>query len=506
MSALDDPAARASPTEDPAASLVAPTPLLLSSLPPSAASSLLAACCRSAQAPPPPGALAPLLAWMCATPPSQVHACAATVLDALRAASEEASRPAHALQRLHDVVWGLTHPTAAAAMGSAPATDYADVRLSHSVVALGPEHAVGAREAPLSAAAARPQAAAAAAAAAAQAAAPLLPPREGAAWECACSGSSSSSSSRGSDDSSGGGGGGGGAPPPLGHQCPLNTPLATEVTLTNFGRRPATVALRLLQGGAIGDAASATVVPASVVLARGASAKLRLTLHLRRPCLAVGTLLLAEVAGGGPRLCAALTAHAAREVFGVPLGDVPEAAEGEGGGGGGVPLPLARLRQCLLAGAALQEEGVFRVAPSSEQREALRRALNAGALPACSGIAAAHMVKLFLRELPLPLLGALPMGVLMGLREREESLAALAALGERERRLLQWVAQLLADTAAREGANKMSARNLAICVGPNLFAVDDKANPMEALMASQKSVTLLFHLVEQALGQRQASG
>jgi hypothetical protein len=56
---------------------------------------------------------------------------------ALRAGSEEASQPPHALLRLQDMMWGLTHPSAAAALGGAAATDYADVRLSHSVVALG---------------------------------------------------------------------------------------------------------------------------------------------------------------------------------------------------------------------------------------------------------------------------------------------------------------------------------------------------------------------------------
>jgi hypothetical protein len=74
-------------------------------------------------------------------------------------------------------------------------------------------------------------------------------------------------------------------------------------------------------------------------------------------------------------------------------------------------------------------------------------------------------------------------------------LALLKLLGARERGVLVWLADLLVETAGWESGNKMSARNLAICVGPNLYAAEGSLNPMEALMTSQKAVGLLLALI-----------
>jgi len=202
-------------------------------------------------------------------------------------------------------------------------------------------------------------------------------------------------------------------------------------------------------------------------------------------------------------------------VFGVPLDTLPAAAPSSLGAAGHehIPLPLALLgeRLCGGGGVALEEEGVFRVAPSVEEREALRKSLDAcsggGAgegyaaavkeeLCSASPISTAHLVKLFLRELPQPLLGALPVGVLQRLGAgMGDSLSAMELLGPREKSILLWLAGLLAATAGKEAQNKMSARNLAICVRPNLFAPDENTNPLEALMVSTKCVGLLLNVI-----------
>ena len=43
--------------------------------------------------------------------------------------------------------------------------------------------------------------------------------------------------------------------------------------------------------------------------------------------------------------------------------------------------------------------------------------------------------------------------------------------------------------------NKMNPQNCAIVMGPNLLRPQTSANPMEALMVSQKAVLFLDHLV-----------
>jgi hypothetical protein len=444
---------------------------------------------------------------MLQTRPAEVARQYAEVLDAI-CAERCAARPLGALERMRDAAWALMHPAKAAAAaavaaeggggggggGGAPATggsgaphaqavraffstppapNFPDVRLSHHVAVFGPHHKSGDRVPPAGAAAARPPPSSAPAA-------PPLPPLEAPADPAAP------------------------LPP-----CPLHTPLTVAITLRNAGRVTAVVSARPLQPLAEDGAAFVSASPPSLVLKRGDTGVLCVHLTLLRPEVAVGALVVVDVAakrddkeGGGLRQCVALRATGGTTVFGVPLADVPVAPPGSEGTAGrsSVPLPLALLRARLQRLGGLREEGVFRVAPSTEERENLRAQLDAGAFrggaSACTGVAAAHMVKLFLRELPRPLLSAVPTEELLKAPATDAATAAvLARLDARSSALLGWLADLLVETARHEAVNKMGHQNLAICVGPNLFATDGNANPMEALMTSQKAVGLLYRVL-----------
>jgi hypothetical protein len=443
---------------------------------------------------------------MAGSPPAEVARQYAAVVDSL---CEErcAARPLGALERLRDAAWTLMNPAKAAAVAAAaadggggggggggaggapsfaagaaphaqavraffsapPAPNFPDVRLSHHVAAFGPQHKSGERAPPAGAAAARPPPSSAPASPPQP---PLVPPADPA------------------------------APLP---PCPLHTPLTLALTLRNAGRVTAVVSARPLVplvGGAF-----FSLSPPSLVLKRGDTGTLCVHVTLLRPAAAVDALVVVEVAAkgereGGLRQCVAVRAAAGAAVFGVPLAEVPLAAPDSEGAAGraGVPLPLALLRARLQRRGGLAEEGVFRVAPSAEERENLRAQLDAGAFrgaaSACSGVAAAHMVKLFLRELPRPVLAAVPTEQLLTAAATDgATAAALARLDAPSAALLGWLADLLVETARHEAVNKMGHQNLAICVGPNLFATDASANPMEALMASQKAVGLLFRVL-----------
>jgi hypothetical protein len=453
-----------------------------------------------------PSALSPhtldaLLSWMLSAAPAEVGHKYSKVLDGI---CEErcAARPLGALERLRDAAWALMHPAKAAAAAAAategggggggsgapaagaphaqamraffsapPAPNFPDVRLSHHVVVFGAQHKSGERVPPVGAAAARPPPST-------TPAAPPLPP----------------------------------LPPPADPTaplppCPLHTPLTLAITLRNAGRVTAVVSARPLQSLAERGGAFVSASPPSLVLKRGDTGTLCLHVTLLHPGAAVGALVVVEVAAkgereGGLRQCVAVRAAAGPAVFGVPLADVPLAPPGSEGTAGrsGVPLPLALLRARLQRLGGLREEGVFRVAPSAEERENLRAQLDAGtfrgAASACTGVAAAHMVKLFLRELPRPVLAAVPTEELLKAPATDAATAAvLARLDARSAALLDWLADLLVETAQHEAVNKMGHQNLAICVGPNLFAADETANPMEALMTMQKAVGLLFRVL-----------
>lgn len=466
-------------------------------------SSLIARTCRSdGAAALPPSLTEPLAAWMASTAPHDVRVRYEGVLDALRDVALAASPPGVATYA-RDALWGLTHQGAAAAAGGSGVAPYPDVRLSAYVLPLGPRHVVGQRVPPHGAAAARPPPSG-----------PLPPPRQvqrsvsssggasAATVAAATAAASASAIALGTlahplppllDASSS---------PTL---CPVHTPLAVALTLTNVGRATALVSVRPLQS-VVGGLALLAVSPTTLSLKRGESGTLSVHVHLLRPGVCLDALFAVEVAGGH-RLCALVRALGSPTVFGVHLSEVPLAHRDAPGAAGheGIPVPLSLLRERLFAvggGSALRgldEEGLFRVAPSIEERENLRAQLDAGtfrgAASACTGIAAAHMVKQFLRELPVPLFAAVPTEVLLAANTEAECIAAVGALAPPARAVLSWLAELLCAAAAHEGSNKMDARSLAICAGPNLFATDETVNPMEALMASQKAVNLLLRIV-----------
>ena len=441
----------------------------------------------------PPEVIEPLTSWMCNTPGAEVDASATFVLDALRDAAAAARPRGSALSRARDAALSLLRK-------DGNSEEYPDVRLSTHVAVFSAAHAAGPRRPPHGAAAVG-------------APVPALSPHISSAASSALSLKSATTAAAAAALALG---------PfllpattqgPL-PRCPVHVPLEVRLELTNAGNRSVLVSARPLQS-TLGNAALVSVSPPSLMLKRGAKGSILLRLIFLRPLVEVGALVAIEVADG-PRLCVAVRAASSNAAFGCPLPDVPVALAAASGAAGreGVPLPLVLLRERLCApqrggpGAgggpradSLSEEGVFRASPSAEERENLRAQIDAGtfqgAAGACTGVAAAYMVKLFFRELPSPLLSRLPAEDLMSAAGADATtFAACRRLAPRERTLLMWLADLLVATAARETANKMGLRNLAICVGPNLFATDEAANPMEALMASQKTVALLLRVLE----------
>lgn len=320
---------------------------------------------------------------------------------------------------------------------------------------------------------------------------------------------------------------------------PLRMPLAVEVVVainaapkgsggsgggstgsggggSSSGASKARVTLRPLPRLATAPAYVAVAEPASVTLRRHETARFTVSVQLLQPGALLEAPLLLEVDGGaapaGYRQLVLLRALGEVSLFGRPLEALP-IAPGDSGGYAGIPAPLAALREQMVgaddsaaatAPHPLDTEGLFRLAPGGADVRAGRRLLNEGRMRTAANpggapiapITAAHLLKLLLRELPSPLLAAVPTETLLGAATDEQCREAAARyLPAPHLAVLQWLTDLLVEVAAHERANKMGARALATVVGPNLFSLDAGVNPMAALMASTKAVAFLARLI-----------
>jgi hypothetical protein len=115
-----------------------------------------------------------------------------------------------------------------------------------------------------------------------------------------------------------------------------------------------------------------------------------------------------------------------------------------------------------------------------------------------NAITTAHLIKVWLREMPQRLLSSVPKGVLLSSGTEAEILAMVEKyIPANYQDLIWWLCDLLIEVALREKTNRMNPVSLSVCVGPNLFEADDSPNasPMEAIMLSQRAVNVLYRLL-----------
>jgi hypothetical protein len=191
------------------------------------------------------------------------------------------------------------------------------------------------------------------------------------------------------------------------------------------------------------------------------------------------------------------------EQFGVSLQSCPR-LEVEGYAAR-IPGVLVLLRSSLLKMDGLALEGIFRLAPDKEECKRVKAKINSQqgfeAMTGCRDAnVPATLIKQWFRELqPRMVLNCLDREQLM----LYEQLAAqdldkvgpkVLALPEPEQSALLWLLDLLAEVAQLRDVNKMSPKNLAICLAPNLYDAA-QAPPMEALALSQKVASLIENVL-----------
>lgn len=222
--------------------------------------------------------------------------------------------------------------------------------------------------------------------------------------------------------------------------------------------------------------------------------------------------------------------------FGVPFRQLPRVAVA--GYADRIPAVLVMLRHHFLARAGFRAPHIFRESPSKADRDQAVRDVNRGAFsPEQHDVRVlADLLKVWFRELPVPVLHEIPPADLQRLARGQScpsdgddgddddgddddgegeggegrtpaqrvARRVLRRLGSLERSVLLWLADLLALVAAHEPENHMGVGQLAIVIAPNLVRLDCSAvdDPAAAVALSKAAVDLLRAVLQARVERR----
>eukprot|EP00918_Siedleckia_nematoides_P098055 GHVU01214709.1.p1 GENE.GHVU01214709.1~~GHVU01214709.1.p1 ORF type:complete len:619 (+),score=119.23 GHVU01214709.1:77-1933(+) len=165
----------------------------------------------------------------------------------------------------------------------------------------------------------------------------------------------------------------------------------------------------------------------------------------------------------------------AKPVFGVPI----EVAIDRSKCHDGVHLP-AVVRECIdyIEEFGLSNEGIYRISGVKSKIQALKEAYNKGLSPFLHEVEpsiVASLLKLYLRELPEPVLTADLMprfeqaSTIKNLKQKiEEFQKLIGCLPQGNRTLLSWMIVHMMHVISKEAQNKMSLQNVSIVLSPTM--------------------------------------
>ncbi|XP_031723533.1 rho GTPase-activating protein 44 isoform X5 [Anarrhichthys ocellatus] len=146
----------------------------------------------------------------------------------------------------------------------------------------------------------------------------------------------------------------------------------------------------------------------------------------------------------------------------------------------------------MLLECGMQEEGLFRVAPSASKLKKLKASLDCGVLDvqeySCDPHAIAGALKSYLRELPEPLMTTELYDEWIqasNIQDMDKRLQALMAVCEKlptdNLNNFRYLTKFLARLGDYQDANKMTPGNMAIVLGPNLLWTHTEPNMTEMM-------------------------
>jgi len=165
-----------------------------------------------------------------------------------------------------------------------------------------------------------------------------------------------------------------------------------------------------------------------------------------------------------------------------------------------VPKIIADMRRQILEKNGVNTEGIFRLAGEQTEIKRIKEQMNSKNYDVNTNDinAIASLLKIWFRELPVPVLNALPQESIMGFQDANDCLQAYHTLPEPNKSLLSWLLDLMKLIVSNSAVNKMTAQNLAIVVAPNLYDINTP-NPLEGLFLSQKCAAFLNHVLLQTM-------
>ncbi|OQS05916.1 hypothetical protein THRCLA_02008 [Thraustotheca clavata] len=173
--------------------------------------------------------------------------------------------------------------------------------------------------------------------------------------------------------------------------------------------------------------------------------------------------------------------------FGLPIDAVPKRKVV--GYEGKIPAVLQMMKDYLILHGGLDTEGIFRLAPDKEACNRVKDAMNNGNFTGCNDVhIVANLIKVWFRELPESLFNVFPEKLIYKVCSMNDPIQVLSILDDissSQKNVILWLLDLMCLVVKNEKQTKMSAKNMAIVLSPNLFSIESD-NPMVALTMSRQ--------------------
>jgi len=268
--------------------------------------------------------------------------------------------------------------------------------------------------------------------------------------------------------------------------CPTNSAVTDEIELKNTSKKKITFKFEPVAP----PSCQLSFSPSSGSVDKGKSKKIKAKLVLLTPAILNFKVTLRI--DGGPSLFINLRVSGESGVYGVD----PMTLDLTEDNGYRVPSILVGMKNCILKNNGVNVEGLFRLAGEQTEIIKIKDLMNKKTFDFNTKDVntIASLLKIWFRDLPVPILNALPQEFIMNWADPSECVAGYQKLPEPQKSLLDWLLDLLVIVAANSHVNKMTSQNLAIVIAPNLYDISTP-NPMEGLILSQKCAQFLNHVL-----------
>ncbi|GMI62255.1 hypothetical protein ScalyP_jg158 [Parmales sp. scaly parma] len=182
--------------------------------------------------------------------------------------------------------------------------------------------------------------------------------------------------------------------------------------------------------------------------------------------------------------------------FGVPLNGYHKHSVDQGWGKNTIPSILVFIKKYLMNNGGKDVVGIFRLAPNKDDCNWTKKQLNDGTFESCDDVNIfANLIKVWFRNLPVCLLDCVEEDVVckiadmkfgQGVNDAFEGSCFVGGGDKGVKMIFLWLLDLCAEVVGNEKVNKMTAKNIAICISPNLYSINASEDGMAALRLSQK--------------------